>query len=602
LISVPAWAANHYIRAGATGANNGSDWTNAFNDLPTALIRGDIYYVADGNYCPNGYSFDDAVDGEKYIKVLKATVSAHGNDVGWNNSYGDGQAVFTETIDIRTSYIVFDGIMGGSPVNGTIFPDTTAYGFSVVPKNTHGVDHNLIVAPHSRDIDYIQISHCLLVNLGYNWDAGVPGQICIYVGGDYATDHYLISHNYMANASTLLILYQSSNTVVENNYFMSNWSSPQNHGQLVAPGWNSDDVIFRNNVFYHPAVFVFGAHILGSERWQVYNNIVIGDGSPINAGFANAQSAYPDIILNSDFHHNVFYDFDFGRGAVFVGKVSDDLFDSGKSRVYNNIFYKVKDVDLSGDGYTPGIIIHDYNDYYDCSGRMPLGTNDKVYSGIDPFVDSAKFDFRLKGPTQPGKVLPPPYDIDHAGIVRGTDGNWDKGVFEYVDEQQQTLALTSGWNWISFNVLSADLSLNSIFSSILGQVEQVKAQTQSALRSNDTWKGDLADMSGIGQYKMYKVKASANCILTVTGTTITSVTPIPLAGGWNWVAFLPTTAMPIATALDSIKGQILEVKSLTQSATYSGGVWSGSLTQLEPGQGYAIRMSGSGTLTYLGGQ
>jgi hypothetical protein len=166
----------------------------------------------------------------------------------------------------------------------------------------------------------------------------------------------------------------------------------------------------------------------------------------------------------------------------------------------------------------------------------------------------------------------------------------------------QTFSLTAGWNWISFNILPGDISLSSVFSSILTQVEQVKGQSQSAIRSAGTWKGDLANMSGIGSYKMYKVKVSAACTLTVTGTTDLSATPIPLAGGWNWVAYLPTTAMPIATALASINGQVLQVKSLTQQATYSGGSWSGTLTQLEPGQGYAIKMIEPGTLTYPGGK
>jgi hypothetical protein len=167
-----------------------------------------------------------------------------------------------------------------------------------------------------------------------------------------------------------------------------------------------------------------------------------------------------------------------------------------------------------------------------------------------------------------------------------------------INEQSQTITLAPGWNWISFNVLPADLSHNSIFSSILAQVEQVKVQTQSAMRSGGNCKGDLTDMNGIRQYKMYKVKVNAACTLNVTGTAVLSATPIQLAGGWNWVAYLPTTAMPIATALDSIKVQVLEVKSLTQSATYSGSVWSGTLTQLEPGQGYAVKMSGPGTLIY----
>jgi hypothetical protein len=184
-----------------------------------------------------------------------------------------------------------------------------------------------------------------------------------------------------------------------------------------------------------------------------------------------------------------------------------------------------------------------------------------------------------------------------------TTNNWTFIYTPYtyphpLDLTNRDISLTPGWNWISFNVQPADLSLNSIFSGILAQVEQVKAQTQSAIRSSNTWKGDLTDMNGIGQYKMFKVKVNATCTLTVTGTAIASTTPISLTDGWNWVAYLSTTTMPIGTALDSIKGQVLQVKSRTASATYSGGVWSGVLTQLEPGQGYAVKMSAPGILTY----
>jgi hypothetical protein len=186
--------------------------------------------------------------------------------------------------------------------------------------------------------------------------------------------------------------------------------------------------------------------------------------------------------------------------------------------------------------------------------------------------------------------------LDAAGKILACEGVIvDSGV-------SQTINLVPGWNWISFNAMPNDLSLNSVFSTILTQVEQVKAQTQSAIRSSGAWKGDLADMNGIGQYKMYKVKVSAACILTITGTAVLSANPIQLTGGWNWVAYLPTTNISIATALTSINGQVQEVKSLTQSATYSSGIWSGTLTQLEPGKGYAIKMSGPETLTYPEGQ
>jgi hypothetical protein len=186
------------------------------------------------------------------------------------------------------------------------------------------------------------------------------------------------------------------------------------------------------------------------------------------------------------------------------------------------------------------------------------------------------------------------YALDGSSKILAAEGKLISAI-------TQNISLTPGWNWVSFNVLPDDLSLNSVFNGILPQVEQVKTQTQSAVRSGGNWKGDLANMTGIGQYKMYKVKVNAACTLTVTGSAIFSTMSIPLVTGWNWVAYLPTTAMPIATALASISGQVQEVKSLTQSATYSGGAWTGTLTQLDPGQGYAIKMSVAGTLTYPAG-
>lgn len=414
-------AAEHYIRADATGDNSGSDWVNAFTDLPDTLVRGDIYYLADGEYCPNGYQFDDDADG-KTIAIKKATESEHGTETGWNSAYGDGQAIFTSMLSFKTSNWIFDGMVGSGP-------DSTSYGFKIEQNDELGVDHYLIKAPHSGDIDSIQISHCSMTMKGKEYEDGLYGQICLYVGGDDPTDHYIISHNYMAFAHTCLVLYNSSNTIVENNYFSTNWSSPEAHGQLVAPGWDSDDVIFRNNVFLYPGVFVFGGHVAGSERWKVYNNIVIGDGSKVNAGFANATSADTNIILKSEFHHNTFYNLDFGRGAIFIGYLSGDVAED-RSTAYNNIFYKVKDVH-SGMNYTPGSLIYENNAYYDCWGIFNPGSTSIVADSIDPFVNSSQFNFRLKEPIVTDKVLPPPYDVDFYSNIRGEDGNWDVGAIEF---------------------------------------------------------------------------------------------------------------------------------------------------------------------------
>ncbi len=47
-----------YVRPGAAGSGDGSDWTNAFPALPADLERGKVYLIADGSY--GAYGFDDA--------------------------------------------------------------------------------------------------------------------------------------------------------------------------------------------------------------------------------------------------------------------------------------------------------------------------------------------------------------------------------------------------------------------------------------------------------------------------------------------------------------------------------------------------------------
>jgi hypothetical protein len=86
-------AADHHVRDGGTGS--GESWSDALDDLPSDLVRGDTYYVADGSY--GSCSLDDEVSGSDYIHVKKATVSDHGTSTGWSDSYADGQAVFSTT-------------------------------------------------------------------------------------------------------------------------------------------------------------------------------------------------------------------------------------------------------------------------------------------------------------------------------------------------------------------------------------------------------------------------------------------------------------------------------------------------------------------------
>src|SRR5580765_2943558 len=107
LIPGTSFAANHYVRAGATGSGTGNDWTNAYTNLPSSLTRGDTYYLADGSY--GSHTFNDANSGSSVISIVKATPAAHGVATGWSDAFGAGQAVFSHW-NIYTDFYTFDGV------------------------------------------------------------------------------------------------------------------------------------------------------------------------------------------------------------------------------------------------------------------------------------------------------------------------------------------------------------------------------------------------------------------------------------------------------------------------------------------------------------
>ncbi len=96
----------YYVRADATGANDGSSWDDAYTELPQTLVRGHVYFVAAGDY--PGYTFDDAESGALRIQVLRAMVYDHGDGAGWQAEYEAGEAVFGE-LEFETGAYDFDG-------------------------------------------------------------------------------------------------------------------------------------------------------------------------------------------------------------------------------------------------------------------------------------------------------------------------------------------------------------------------------------------------------------------------------------------------------------------------------------------------------------
>ncbi|HPC35627.1 MAG TPA: carboxypeptidase regulatory-like domain-containing protein [Candidatus Marinimicrobia bacterium] len=182
------------------------------------------------------------------------------------------------------------------------------------------------------------------------------------------------------------------------------------------------------------------------------------------------------------------------------------------------------------------------------------------------------------------------------------DCQYDNSIILTIDGaiKEQKFDLVKNWNWVSFNLSPEETSLDSVFADLTDAslIYQVKNQDSSATYIGG-WVGDLSDIT---QGEGYLIKMNdAFQDFTFRGQLINPViSTITLVQNWNWIGYLPQTALPLNTALASILGgDTIIVKNQNQSAICIGGNWIGDLTEMAPGIGYKLKITTDDSLTYL---
>jgi parallel beta-helix repeat protein len=440
----PALAANHYIRQGATG--NGSDWNNAYGQLPAALTRGDTYYIGAGNY--EAYTFDDALSGTKVITIKKATVTDHGTNTGWQAAYGNGQAVFNSVLWFAPGgYYVFDG----QTRNENDWFDGSSYGFKVYHNNQ---DKNIVLGKNSfsRDnsTDNITIKYVYIEAIYLNLPSTGVGRNAVdtkLYEGNAVNTGLVFSRMYIYGACNQWMLRNTNGAIVEYSAAYGNSSNSANHGESVNLYYSGDDAIIRYNQFNKGLGTALVA-ITEADGCQFYGNVCwdyqVGDGA---VGFAGGNAS------NCRVYNNTFVN---GKAGIFSSNGSNNL-------VYNNLWHSTKNTWIGG--------THDYNAF---SGTNNFGeSHAQINVSTSIFVNYAADDFRLASPTTAGNSLPAPYNTDMFGNVRGEDGVWDRGAFEYSTTNVERRTLN-----VEFRIPSIPSHFYNIpFYTILGRVIHNPNQT-----------------------------------------------------------------------------------------------------------------------------
>jgi hypothetical protein len=164
----------------------------------------------------------------------------------------------------------------------------------------------------------------------------------------------------------------------------------------------------------------------------------------------------------------------------------------------------------------------------------------------------------------------------------------------------QTIALSEGWNIISFNVRPENLDINSVFGTMSPEDGEKIVDDNNgllAVYSSGKWAG----FDRINTKNAYKVKVNKNKLLTVRGKIININTEILLEQGWNLIPYYPRQDIDASIALSSIQHCLVKVQDEAGNSYENWGVyggWVNNIGTLKPGEGYKVLTNSACVLNY----
>jgi hypothetical protein len=399
------------VRAGAKGGD-GSNWDSAFSQLPKRLKRGATYYIAAGTY--PSYRFNERERGTNWIVIKKATTAEHGPSEGWKPEFASGPIVWLGPLYVDSSNWIFDGVQR----NETNWFDGASYGFQIWHNEN---EQQMRLGSHGRAVTNVELHNIYFLARNSGLSTTVTGRRygldIDTMGGSGTFTGLKVSRCFFQFGNVPIFSRNNDGMIVEYSAFDANESNAANHGEAMSAYYSNRGLIIRYNQFRSitgTAVIAFSSGASHPvEGFEIYGNVIwncnLGDGV-----FGFDREEWP--FANTKIYNNTI-----ARKAG--GLNSGIAIRSGhNNQVFNNLW-----IDC-GDGFWNGAGAEYSHNAYSWSWEEA-----DAQTNITPsiFVDYARDDFRLRSATHAGRILAAPFDRDLTGEIRGDDGEWDRGAFEF---------------------------------------------------------------------------------------------------------------------------------------------------------------------------
>ena len=212
-----------------------------------------------------------------------------------------------------------------------------------------------------------------------------------------------------------------------------------------------------------------------------------------------------------------------------------------------------------------------------------IGTSQYAYGTKLSITAKPAKDYTFEGWQVNGKIVStePTYELSISGVTEV------KPIFTYTPATLTiSYNLVKGWNWIYVNPADpSHCTVSTIFAPIADKVQEVRGPSGVATTlSPDT---------------CYQVLVSENVTLNVATRTSGAGNNVSLKKGWNWISYRPFETLDVPTAMTNFNAEDgFILKGQDGFAVYDGSQWTGSLTEMHPGQGYQLYSPYSTSFSY----
>jgi hypothetical protein len=459
-------AGNCYVRAAATGAGTGADWTNAYTGFgtgagqanPASLTRGVNYYVAGGNYnLTSVTTFSSPASGTALITILAPTIAIHGTATGWSNAY-QAQAVFGPIV-VNSGYWTLNGVYRGS---GTGLPATdwrTGYGFKIMGSNGSGgvpVPGNTSIL-HVGDSAADEADHVTIEYFEIQGSGDTTCTIPDSNGFNYA-QYPVIMYNYVHDVGGSGFVVDSDTVdIIEYNWIMNTQSCQAGSGH--SEGFA---IRFMNTLTfaYNYLENIEGTGYIGTpcpgatcwsfaqDTWSFYGNVFFANTSEWHGNCASGctrtggqdglssaiiqffgSASDPQIFTAWHWYNNTFYAL--GGDATSNGPGPCDMLNglSTSTKVTSLVFEnniggnctKIGMPNLGG-----GTLTQDHNTYCKVGNITDTGTGLQTLATCALLNSPSTNNLTLLSDTSPWTTLDSPFNVDIVGNTRTSS----RGAFQ----------------------------------------------------------------------------------------------------------------------------------------------------------------------------